>query len=233
MCPGQFSAPAAQKVQFRDPLVQSLFDGHAAAVATASVLECVASRIAPSVAAGWDSRTDLTAFDSANVPKITIEDYAIRLIMELQFSPECFSVASVFIHHLIAMKVVRTVTFRNVHRLLLCSVLVAAKMQDDDCLLNRAYAEIGGVSCAELNALEALLLTSIGWRVHVSAGEINEAMVAFKAMSAMEPEVMTRQDDESTGGTGECPGLVRVHGSAVVGWTGDCPQSKMLPETKG
>lgn len=232
MCPGQVALPALQNVQFKDPNVQSLFDGHAAAVAIASALECVArhSRTLP-------RRTDFTVFDSANVPKISIEDYAVRLI-RLQFSPECFSMASVFIHHLIAMKVVPTVTFRNVHRLLLCSVLVAAKMQDDDCFSNKAYAEIGGISCAELNALEARLLTGIGWRVRVSVGEINEAMKAFKAGSNLEPEVMTRQvakgeDEESTGGTGECPGFVRVHGSAVAGWTDDFPESKMLPETEG
>lgn len=59
----------------------------------------------------------------------------------------------------------------NVHRLLLASVVVATKFHDDVFFTNSFYAEVGGVSMAELNILEARLLDLLGWRAGVSVAE--------------------------------------------------------------
>lgn len=233
MCQTQFAVLPQRKAQIEDPGADSKIDGHAAAAALASLLERVARHTAASsVAEAGDNAPNLTAFDSAKVPKISIEDYAVRLISWLKFSPECFTMASVYIDRLIAAKVVHTVSFKNVHRLLLCSVLVAAKMHDDIYYSNKNYAKIGGIGCAELNALEALLLTGVCWRVHISTGEFNEAVEVLQVRSVLVPGLIPSQvsrlgEEEGGGGTGECPSREPTEATPTGGTGG--PGSETLP----
>eukprot|EP00662_Eupelagonemidae_sp_cell21_P042459 gene42459-13013_t len=51
------------------------------------------------------------------------------------------------------------VTRRNVHRILLASLLAAAKWTQDCCYRMKDYARIGGVTCDELGRLEMAFLT--------------------------------------------------------------------------
>lgn len=221
-----------RKAQIEDSRVEPLLGGQAAAADLASLLECVARHTAASsVAAAGEKPAVLTSFDSAKVPKISIEDYAVRLIGWLKFSPQCFTMASVYIDRLIAAKVVQTVSYKNVHRLLLCSVLVAAKTQDDDYYSNKNYAKIGGIRCAELNCLEALLLTGLKWRVHISTSEFDEAVEVFRVRSLLVPELTPSRAsqvgvEDGSGGTGACP---EVTVAAHTGGTDDL-SGKTIPE---
>ncbi|OSX80361.1 hypothetical protein BU14_0053s0025 [Porphyra umbilicalis] len=55
---------------------------------------------------------------------------------------------------------------RNVHRLLVAAIAVAAKVHDDEVFSNAHYAAVGGVpSVPEMNALEAYMLRVLGWGV--------------------------------------------------------------------
>ncbi|KAK1862547.1 hypothetical protein I4F81_005115 [Pyropia yezoensis] len=59
----------------------------------------------------------------------------------------------------------------TVHRLMIASVVVAAKTHDDDFLSNHHYALVGGLPLDELNALEVGLLELLGWRTTVTEAE--------------------------------------------------------------
>ncbi|KAL0370526.1 UNVERIFIED_CONTAM: Cyclin-P3-1 [Sesamum angustifolium] len=59
-------------------------------------------------------------------------------------------------------------TSLNIHRLLITSVMVAAKFMDDAFFNNAYYARVGGVSTAELNKLEMKFLFSLDFQLHVS-----------------------------------------------------------------
>ncbi|WCJ21532.1 Cyclin family protein [Euphorbia peplus] len=59
-------------------------------------------------------------------------------------------------------------TSLNVHRLLITSVMVAAKFIDDAFFNNAYYAKVGGISTAELNRLEMKFLFSIDFKLHVN-----------------------------------------------------------------
>jgi hypothetical protein len=56
----------------------------------------------------------------------------------------------------------------NVHRILLSSVMVAAKFLDDFYYSNEFWAKIGGVPNAELNTLELEFLFMTNFDLHVS-----------------------------------------------------------------
>ncbi|KAE8687309.1 Cyclin family protein [Hibiscus syriacus] len=65
-------------------------------------------------------------------------------------------------------------TSLNVHRLLITSVLVAAKFMDDQCYNNAYYAKVGGVSREELNRLEMKFLFDLDFRLHVTTEVFNK-----------------------------------------------------------
>lgn len=61
------------------------------------------------------------------------------------------------------------ITSMNVHRLLVTSIMIAAKVVDDVHFNNAFYAKVGGISNTELNKLELNLLFCIDFKVQVSS----------------------------------------------------------------
>ncbi len=55
----------------------------------------------------------------------------------------------------------------NIHRLVITSVLLAIKFNEDDYYSNNHYAKIGGISLQELNTLEGELIEGLNWIVWV------------------------------------------------------------------
>ena len=58
-------------------------------------------------------------------------------------------------------------TFYNIHKLILASMIVAIKFNEDNYLSNEYYAKIGGVSKNEINNLEYEFLTLIQFNLFV------------------------------------------------------------------
>jgi len=75
----------------------------------------------------------------------------------------------------------------TVHRLMIASVVLAAKTHDDDFLSNHHYALVGGLPLDELNALEVGLLQLLRWRTMV--GEEEFADVERRVCAAVDVEV--------------------------------------------
>ena len=63
------------------------------------------------------------------------------------------------------------VTFRNAHRLMIVSTLVAAKLHDDIFFSNSYYAAIGGLPVKEMTDLEMDFLVSLEFVTAVSVEE--------------------------------------------------------------
>uniref|UniRef100_A0A7S4QEV9 Cyclin n=2 Tax=Alexandrium monilatum TaxID=311494 RepID=A0A7S4QEV9_9DINO len=67
-----------------------------------------------------------------------------------------------------------TICSLNIHRLLVTSIVLAAKFYDDIYYSNTFYAKVAGLRTKELNALEALLLKKLGWQLHVQPREYEQ-----------------------------------------------------------
>ena len=131
------------------------------------------------------------AYEGELPPSISLDDYLRRWARYSYCSPECFLVAVLYIDKLSA-KSGMIVTSLNVHRVLLVALVLAAKTRDDIYFSNKVstrgcccpppytpvispahhhrqqyYASIGGVTTAELNALEVSWLTDTDWDMHV------------------------------------------------------------------
>ena len=62
-------------------------------------------------------------------------------------------------------------TPRNVHRLVLLSVVTASKVVEDVRLSNASFAVVGGLGAAELLSQEVLFLFYIGFELYIPAVE--------------------------------------------------------------
>lgn len=109
----------------------------------------------------------ITIFHGLRAPSLSIQQYIDRIFKYSCCSSSCFIVAYVYMERFIE-RTSLFLTSLNVHRLLITSVMVAAKFMDDAFYNNAYYARVGGVSTAEMNKLEMKLLFSLDFRLHVS-----------------------------------------------------------------
>lgn len=115
-----------------------------------------------------NSSMKLTLFHGLRPPNIGVYKYLERIYKYTSCSPSCFVVAYAFIDRLVYRQPDQPVTSLNVHRLLITSILLAAKTLDDVHYNNAFYARVGGVSIAELNRMEVDLLFRLDFRMCVS-----------------------------------------------------------------
>ncbi|XVE77781.1 hypothetical protein DITRI_Ditri13aG0090400 [Diplodiscus trichospermus] len=111
-------------------------------------------------------KDNVVIFQGLRAPTISIQQYIDRIFKYAGCSPSCFLVAYIYVDRFIQQTDVQ-LTYLNVHRLLITSVMVAAKFIDDAFFNNAYYARVGGVSTAELNRLEMKFLFSLDFRLQV------------------------------------------------------------------
>ena len=63
------------------------------------------------------------------------------------------------------------------HRVLLATTLVSAKLLDDECYNNTYWASVGGVSLAHLNHLEVEVMSLLNFSLLVNAPALEAARV--------------------------------------------------------
>ncbi|RQM29018.1 hypothetical protein B5M09_006323, partial [Aphanomyces astaci] len=119
---------------------------------------------ADSIPVGYLRRTKFEAF---RAPQISILDYLVRIHTYASCSPECFVLALVYIDRLHQMQGF-VMTDLNVHRVIITSIVLAAKFFDDHYFNNAYYAKVGGVPCTEMNELEVEFLLLTNFTLHVS-----------------------------------------------------------------
>ena len=111
-------------------------------------------------------------FHSSRIPQISMWDYLHRIARYSHCSPECILITIIYLDRYVERTRI-PLTFRNIHRLTITAVTVAAKLRDDVYYANSYYASIGGVTVQEMNILELELLTNIDWVTWVEPSEYN------------------------------------------------------------
>eukprot|EP01135_Chromosphaera_perkinsii_P002961 Nk52_evm72s230 gene=Nk52_evmTU72s230 len=128
----------------------------------------------------------LTKFDANKRPNISILQYLERIAKYAPCSTQCFIIALIYLDRIIYAKDktkakggnegVKTgtdcgeimLTSLNVHRLLITSIMTAAKYFDDNYYKNQFYARVGGVPNNELNTLELEFLFMLDFNLHIT-----------------------------------------------------------------
>jgi len=108
-----------------------------------------------------------SAFDVKTPPDITISHYLKRIVKYTPCTKECYFVALVFLDRIIENNRF-VVNSLNVHRILITSIMIAAKLLDDDHFGNLYFSKVGGLEVKELNALEVKFLELLHYNLSVS-----------------------------------------------------------------
>jgi hypothetical protein len=114
----------------------------------------------------------ITVFHAQKAPAVSVIDYSERIAKYSSCSYCCFVVGVIYMDRFIQQQRAMQKDFHihslNVHRILLASVMVAAKFLDDFYYSNEFWAKIGGVPNGELNTLELEFLFMTNFDLHVS-----------------------------------------------------------------
>ena len=80
-------------------------------------------------------------------------------------------------------------SMNNIHRLLITSVLLAIKFNEDDYYSNTHYSKIGGITMQELNTLEEEFIEGIKWNVWVDQELYEKYYSYFKHYQSLVKEI--------------------------------------------
>ncbi|XP_060672951.1 cyclin-U4-1-like [Ziziphus jujuba] len=110
----------------------------------------------------------ISVFHGLTRPTISIQSYLERILKYANCSPSCYIVAYVYLDRFAQRQPSLPINSFNVHRLLITSVLLAAKFMDDMYYNNAFYAKVGGISTIEMNFLEVDFLFGLGFHLNVT-----------------------------------------------------------------
>lgn len=158
-------------------------DGCELLITLSAVLERVSLAAEESMRTSQSQR--LSPFDGLRVPNISLQNYIRRISRYSKCSNVCFCMAFTYLQRLNQVDTAYRLTRRNAHRLVLTSVLLAAKLMDDNLYNNAYWAKIGGVSASELNRLEVLLLKQLGYCLFVGEEQVAHCLRQLKVLARM------------------------------------------------
>lgn len=110
----------------------------------------------------------ISVFHGLTRPNISIQSYLERIFKYANCSPCCFVVAYVYLDRFTQCQPSLPINSFNIHRLLITSVMIAAKFMDDMYYNNAYYAKVGGISITEMNFLEVDFLFGLGFHLNVT-----------------------------------------------------------------
>lgn len=129
----------------------------------AAVLERMASLAAQPEA--------MTSFHCLRAPSVSLREYLGRVRRFFGCSAECYVLGLVYLDRVVKRHQHVSFSHLSSHRMLVCSMMLAAKFQDDCFYSNTFYAKVGGLKVEELNRLENKMVQLLDYRLYVSAQE--------------------------------------------------------------
>ena len=111
-----------------------------------------------------------SVFHGTCVPNISLENYMKRILRYGKISHATVIFAIIYIDRILANpnRERLVVTEWNIHRILLGGIVLAAKFMDDEHFNNHHMSAVGGVTNAELNALEMEMAQRLSFSFHVT-----------------------------------------------------------------
>ncbi|KAK9065399.1 hypothetical protein SSX86_016782 [Deinandra increscens subsp. villosa] len=114
------------------------------------------------------SKTRVRVFDCDETPDMTIQSYLERIFRYTRAGPSVYVVAYVYIDRFCSAFPEFRITGRNVHRLLITTIMVASKYVEDMNYRNSYFARVGGITTEEMNTLELEFLFLMNFKIHVN-----------------------------------------------------------------
>ncbi|XP_073138109.1 cyclin-U2-1 [Henckelia pumila] len=107
-------------------------------------------------------------FESDEAPDMSIQSYLERIYRYTRAGSSVYVVAYVYIDRICQLYPEFRIGSRNVHRLLVTTIMVASKYVEDMNYRNSYFARVGGLSTKEMNNLEMEMLLLMKFKMHVN-----------------------------------------------------------------
>ena len=108
-------------------------------------------------------------FSCHKKPKISILEYINRIIKYTYLEKSSLIVSLIYLDRICQNDIL--ITDYNIHRLLLISIIMSIKINEDQIFNNNYYAEVGGVSIKEFNSIESDFVNYINYYLFVTEEE--------------------------------------------------------------
>jgi hypothetical protein len=105
-------------------------------------------------------------FDNESIPKISIKEYLIRIMKYCKINKSTIVIALVYIDRLPSDFFI---SMYNIHKVILSSILVASKINEDKIHTNYYFAKVGGINLFEMNLLEIDFLKLLEYNLLVDS----------------------------------------------------------------
>ena len=109
----------------------------------------------------------MKSFLTKKIPSISIYDFLERIVKYSKIEKSTLVLILIYIDKLCDMNNV-DITFYNIHKLILSSLVIAAKYNEDKYLSNQFFAKIGGITKKEIDILEYQFLTLIDFSLYIN-----------------------------------------------------------------
>lgn len=147
---------------------------------------------------GSRRKDEVTFFHGSKAPVgMSVKQYLDRIFRYSRCSYSCFVVGLVYIERYL-QNTGACLTYLNIHRLLVTSMLLAAKFLDNTSHDNAYYAKIGGIGTAEMNRLEMKFLFSLEFRLHVTREIFNKYCSKIAQEGTRDYRLQKRDEIEGT-----------------------------------
>ena len=109
----------------------------------------------------------LKCFYSKNIPLISIKDYLEHIYKYTKINTSTIILILIYIDRICNIHKCK-LCFYNIHKLILGSMIIAIKYNEDEYYSQKFYAKIGGVTLAEICNLEYNFLSLINYNLFVN-----------------------------------------------------------------
>ena len=120
-----------------------------------------------------NNNTLLKPFLLKQIPSISIKDYLIRLNKYTKLNNSTIILILIYIDKICNYNKFK-LSYYNIHKLILASMLFAIKYNEDEYYSLKFYAELGGVSINEMSNLEYQFLVLIRFELYVDEELFNK-----------------------------------------------------------
>ena len=109
---------------------------------------------------------NIKPFMTESIPSLSIKDYLTRLSQFTKINESTIILILIYIDRI--GKINKFIlTYRNIYKLILASMVIAIKYNEDNCFSSEVYAKLGGLSVLELNYLEFQFLILIKFSLFI------------------------------------------------------------------
>jgi len=133
-------------------------------------------------------------FISIKVPQISIENFMKRLLKYSKMESSTLILILIYIDRVCFFGKF-SLNYYNIHKLILASMIVSIKYNEDEYFSNKFYAKVGGVTKEELDKLEYEFLSLIDFSLFVDVDLFSKYYDYIKTFNS---ENLIDDDEENT-----------------------------------